>query len=350
MDVRTLSLPKRILAGAGCVTILVLLVAAALLWNLERKAARVAAQEAADAPPGWMDSLRANGRVPDLAGLATAAADTADGAWLVYDSSRTFPQGGVDHAYRALLGTDTANAADTALWDAVAADTTLDGFAAAAHAGRWEATTRALAAYPAGARPNVLLLPAPDYLRARTVARALVIRGVLRLQRRELAGARADVAAATAIGLHMARREPTYLGFLVGRAIIASGLAGWQRYAAAARDTALAARVVRLQPWAQQRPASTGPMMAVPDSALALAADTTLALGVRTLGMEQTVAAWIVRPRALLFGPPRRIVRALAAFTTDPDPDMARMAGIVHGTARRLNLIGIWGLMRETGP
>lgn len=348
MDVRTLSLPKRILAGAGCVTILVLLAGAALLWNLERQAARRAAQDAADAPPGWMDSLRITGRVPDLAGLAIASADTTDGAWLVYDTTRTFRPGGVDHAYRALLGTDTANAADSALWTAVAADTTLDGFATAAHAGRWEATTRALAAFPAGARPNVMLLPSPDYLRARTVARALIIRGVLRLQRRDQDGARADFAAATGIGLRMARREPTYLGFLVGRAVVASGLAGWQRYAAATRDTALAARVARLQPWAQRRPASAGPLMALPDSALALAADTTLALGVRTLGMEQVVAAWIVRPRALLIGPPRRNVRALATFTTDPDPDVARMAGVVHGTARRLNLIGIWGLMRET--
>jgi hypothetical protein len=297
-----------------------------------------------------MDSLRAIGRVPDLAGLVPERTDSADGSWVAYDTTRVPRRGGVDHAYRALVGTDTANALDSAMWRELATDTTLDALAGAAAATRWEATTRALAAYPDGARPNILLLPAPDYLRVRNAARALVIRGLMRLERRDQAGARADFAAATGIGLQMARREPTYLGFLIGRAAIASGLAGWQRWAAAARDTALAARVARLQPWAQARPASSGPMMAVPDSALALAADSSVALGVRTLGLEQTLAAWVVRPRALVFGPPRRHMRALDAFTADPDPDMAAMARLVAGTAHRLNLFGLRSLMRETGP
>ena len=348
MDIRNLSLPKRLLAGLGCVTVLVLLVAVALLFHLDRKAANRARQDLAQAAPGWMDSLRATGRLPDLTGLVSPSTDATDGAWAVYDTTLSISRVGVDHAYRALTGTDTATAADSALWVELAADTTLDRWAAAAGASRWDATTRVLATHPAGSVPNILLLPAPDYFRVRNAVRALVIRGIMRLQRRDQDGARADFAAATGIGLRMARREPTYLGFLMGRVAIASGLAGWQRYAAATRDTALAARVTRLQPWAQTRPVSAGPLMAAPDSALVIAADTGLALGVRTLGLEQALAAWVVRPRALVFGPPRRSLRALDAFAADPDPDMAAMARLFAGTAHRLNLFRVWGLVRET--
>ena len=79
-----------------------------------------------------MDSVRSAGRLPDLGGLTLPRTDSGDGAWVVYDTARAYHRDGLDHAYRALVGSETPNAADSALWRALEADTTLDAWAAAA--------------------------------------------------------------------------------------------------------------------------------------------------------------------------------------------------------------------------
>jgi hypothetical protein len=327
--------------------VLAVLAIAVLLFAWDRRAARAAAAELDTAPPGWADSVRIAGRMPDLGDFAVPRTDSGDGAWVVYDTTRLFRLAGVEHGYRALIGRDTANAADSTLWRALATDTLLDAWAAAARAQRWSATERLLATLPAGTPPTLLLPPLPQYGPARDAGRALVIRGLQRLQRGDRAGARADLAAATGLGAQMVRREPTYLGTLIGRAAIASGLSGWQRYGVVTGDTALASRATRLRDWATSRPGATGGLLlAAPDTAIAIASDTSLALGTRTFAMEQLLAAWFLRPRGLVFGPPARVKAALAALAADPDPDMARMGAIAVGTAARLNLFGLPALMR----
>lgn len=349
MDLKSLSLPQRLLAGAGCVVVLGVLAAVILLFAWDRRAAQRSAAELDTAPPGWADSVRTLGRLPDLGDFVLPRTDSGDGAWVVYDTTRLFRLGGVEHGYRALLGSDTANAADSALWRALATDTRLDAWAGAARAQRWSATEQLLATIPPGRVPSLLLPPLPQYGPARDAGRALVIRGLQRLQRGDREGARADLAAATGLGAQLVRREPTFLGTLIGRATIASGLSGWQRYGVVTGDTALGARAARLRAWATARPGgNAGLLLAAPDTAVALANDTALALGVRTFAMEQLLAAWFLRPRGLVFGPPASVKAALAALAADPDPDMARMAAIAAGSAARLNLFGLPGLMRET--
>jgi hypothetical protein len=350
VDLKSLSLPQRLLAGAGCVVVLAVIAAAALYIYLDRRAARDIAADLTSAGPGWADSLRAAGRLPDFGDLAAARTDSADGAWVVYDTARAYRREGVEHAYRAIVGSDVATATDSAVWRALARDTSLDAWASAARAMRWDATDRLLANARPGMRPNIMLLPIPHYVPARTAARALVIRGLVRLDRRDLVGARADLAAATGLGAQMTRREPVYFGTLVGRTILASGLTGWLRYAALTRDTALATRVTGLRDWAVARPAASRALMAAPDTAFAIAADTTLTLGVRTYGLEQLLAVWVVRPRGLIFGPPRSVVRRMDRLAEDADPDMAAMARLAAGTARRLNLFGLRGLLSDRGP
>jgi len=348
VDLKSLSLPQRLLAGAGCIVVLLLIALVAIFIWWERAASAAVERDLRGAPAGWTDSLRIAGRVPDPGDLARPRTDSGDGAWVVYDTARAFQLAGIQHAYRARVGTETATAADSAIWAALAADTALDRWAAAAGTRDWDATTRLLAMRP-GARTNVVLMPVPSYVPARDAARALVIRGLGRLQRGDRAGARADLAAATGLGFQLVRHEPTFIGLLVGHAIAASGATGWQRFAQATRDTALAAQADRLRAWAALRPAgTTGLLAAAPDSAVAIARDTSLALGIRVFALEQVLAGWFVRPRGLVFGPPARVMRTLESFTADPDPDMRRMAEVTLGTARRLNLFGLQGLTRET--
>jgi len=348
VDLKSLSLPQRLLAGAGCVVVLVLAVVAVLFLWWERTAVKAAEHDLASAPAGWTDSVRAAGRIPDFGDLVPLRTDSADGSWVVYDTARAFTMDGIQHAYRAKVGSDIPNAADSALWTAIAADTVLDTWAAAARAREWHATDRLLAMRPAGAKPNIVLLPIPSYVPARDAARALVIRGLGRLERGDRAGARGDLAAATGLGIQLVRREPTFVGVLVGHAAAASGLTGWQRLADSTRDTALASRAARLRAWAGLRPArTTGFLNAAPDSAIAIARDTSLVLGVRVFALDQVLAAWFVRPRGLILGPPADVTRAIESFLTDPDPDMRRMAEVTAGTAHRLNLFGLRALSRE---
>ncbi len=350
MDLKSLSLAQRLLAGVGCVVVLALAAVLALLLYWERRATRALATDLEAAPAGWVDSLRVAGRLPDLGDLAATATDTGDGSWVVYDTARALRRGGLDHGYRALVGTEAPNAADSALWAAVAADTALDAWVAAARTTRWDATDRFLAMLPPDRPANIVSLPLPSYLPAREAVRTLVIRGIRRVERGDRAGARTDLAAATGLGARMMQREPIYLGSLVGRVAIGAGLTGWQRYAAVTGDTALGARATRLRAWASMRPGTySGLLMAAPDSALRLARDSTLALGTRTLAAEQLLAAWLLRPRGLVFGPPRRVKDALAELSRDSDPDMARMAALAAATASRLHLFGLPGILREGG-
>jgi len=351
VELKSLSLTQRLLAGAGCVVVLVLLAAAGALLYWERQAARSTARDLGTAPAGWTDSVRMAGRLPDLGEFVLPRTDSADGAWVVYDTARAFRLGGIQHAYRAMVGSETPNEADSTLWRALAADTSLDDWAGAARARQWHATERLLATRPPDARPNVMLIPIPAYVPARDAARALVIRGLMRLARGDRIGARADLAAATGLGEQMVRREPTFIGMLIGRATIASGLTGWQRYGVVTRDTALTGRAARLHAWAVLRPAGyAGFLVAAPDSAIAIARDASLVLGARTFALEQLLLGWFVRPRGLLFGPPSDVTRAIEALTTDPDPDMALMAGVAAATAHRLNLFGLPALLKESGP
>ena len=213
---------------------------------------------------------------------------------------------------------------------------------------------RELAEAPAGwadsvrVAARVMLLPIAQYSGVRDAGRALVIRALMRQERGEVPGARADLAAAVGLGVQLVRHEPSYIGLMVGRTIAASGLHGWERFAVRADDTALAARAAALGAWARGRPGTYARyLLAEPDTAVAIARDTTLPPGARLLAVEQALSASLLRPRGLLVGPPRPVRRAIADLTRDADPNVARVAVVADATARRMNLFGIVGLIRE---
>ncbi len=348
MDLKKLTMPQRLAAGCGCVVVLAALAAVALIvvmgaWqrdNMRRARDR--------APAGWTDSLRSLGRAPDLAGLVLPRTEPGDGSGVAHDSAQTWRGGNVEDAFSALVGVRPATAEDSSAWRRVAADTSLDRFVAAAQRQDWRALDRALAGAPV-ARENLLAIPVARFAPIRSASRALVIRAVIRLQRGDRAGARTDLGAATGLGEQLFRHEPTLVGSLVGRAAISSAMRGWELYAARVRDTTLASRALAVREWAARRPGSlAGTLLSAPDSALALARDGTLSLGMRGQALQSVLTGWVFLPRGILFGPPAATREALLAIAAGPG-DAATLGAIAARTAGRMRFFGIFTLMREAG-
>ena len=345
MALQKLTFTQRLAAGCGCVTFLVvmLLVLGYVFisaWQKDR-----AGRALRDAPANWTDSIRAAGRLPDLTGLAQLRYDSGDAA----AAARALPRRpGIELAYRAIVGLRQATAEDSAQWRAIMADTSLDTFVALARRAQWRALEVTLAEADSATRRNLFRMPLPRIGNARDASRALVIRAMMRLQRGDRAGARGDLAAVTALGEQAARYEPSMLGNLIGRAQLSSAARGWERYAVRTGDSALAARARGLLAWAALRPQSTWLMMYAPDSALALAADTTLALGIRGEALGQLLMGRALTPRGFVFGIPRRDLRAMRELAERSGGDMATLTGIAIETARRIRFMGFMRLMRET--
>jgi hypothetical protein len=84
-----------------------------------------------------------------------------------------------------------------------------------------------------------------------------------------------------------------------------------------------------------------------PDSALAIARDTSLALGWR----GEAMASLIVGPlqngaRGVMLGIPRSVVDRLEPLRHDRDPEFARLAEITWATANWINGLGPWQRIR----
>jgi hypothetical protein len=348
MNLKSLSLPQRLGAGLGCVVVLALLAAAALYTAFSVIADRSEQTGLARAPRHWADSLRALARPIALTDLTLARSDGDDGAVVVYDSTQAWHAGSVEAAYKTLIAGAGATAGDSAVWRAVAADTALDRFVAAARKREWRALDHQLAHADSVVLRNVMALPVPHYAVIRNAARGLVIRGLWRAAHGDLTGARTDLGAATGLGEQVFRREPSAVGSIMGRTVILSGAHGWERFGTMTGDTTLVARARAVQAWASSPigPASQLLILA-PDTALALARDTTLVLGIRAEGMTDAMTAWLLRPRGFLFGPPGRYRDAMRTLEGGSDHDVARLAAMTRRTAERMNVFGLKALNRE---
>ena len=346
IDLKRLTLTQRLAAGLGCVLVLAALAAVVLYGALQVVARSRDRRHLTEAPPGWADSLRSFSRLPEIGGLALPHDLDGDGAGVAHDASLRWSMPDVEPAYRALMG-GQARAADSAVWRAVLADTGLDRFVSAARMRRWDALDRMLARTPAAGR-NILALPLPAFGPIRDATRALVIRSAMRLSRGDRARARADLGAAMGLGQRMFSREPSLMGLLVGRSMIVSAAHGWERYARATGDSALAARARSALAWETRWPMGAGAFLALaPDTALALARDTTLALALRAEALRGVMDSWLLTPRGMLFGVERRYRDAIRTFATDRDPDLARLAIAISATADRIDVWHLGELQRE---
>lgn len=347
MKLSELSLPQRLAAGLGCVVVLALGVGGVLFLGFDFSSSRRIAAELGTAPPGWADSIRVSGRAPDLSGLTAPRTVEGDGSYVAHDTTRRWSRGNVEGPYRAAVA-GSGTPADSAVWREIAADTGLNRFAVAAGYVEWTALDRILQGAESGVTRNVLMLPIPVYAPARNAVRGLVIRGLERLRRGDRDGARADLGAATGLGEQLFRREPSAVGSFMGRSAIASAARGWLRFATLTHDSALGRQAGAALAWAATPPSRIAELLiAAPDTALALARDSSLALGVRVEALMDVMNAWMLRPRGFLFGPPRRYIAAIRALEADRDRDLARLAGMTAATAARMNITGMSGLLRE---
>jgi len=353
MALKSLTTTQRLAAGCGCVTFLVVMLLVGgyvflTAWQRDR-----ARHELGAAPEGWMDSIRTGSRLPDLTGLTLDRTDSGDAAAAL----RALPsRPRIELAYRAIVGLRAATAEDSARWREVMADTALNGVVAIARRQDYRALDVSLASADSGARSNLLRMPVPNIGNpgignARDATRALVIRAMIRLRRGDRAGAREDLSAVTALGEQAARHEPTVLGNLIGRAQLSSAARGWERYAERTGDSALASRARDLLAWAARRPHSFSyRVMVAPDSALALARDSSLALGTRGEALSQLVVGRALTPHGFIFGMPRREMRALRELAAQSSGDMATLTNIAIETAKRTRFMGFMRVLREAGP
>ena len=326
-----MSLARRIGVVAALVVGVLLVASAGLYWLFDRVTADAQERRVL---PGWLDSLRASGRAPDLAGLALERTADGDGSALVYDSAFHWrPPRSVTVLYGAVTRHRPIGAADSVLWRRLASDTGLDRVVAAARMLEWHATSRATATDSTW----VWAMRLPAFGAQNQALEALIVRAYWRAARRDDAGARTDLGAMLALADRMARRDPTIPGSLFGRASIRDGARACAELADRAADSARARRCRALYA-ASARPFAGifSALQARPDTAALVAADTALPLAWRAEALQALALHSISRPRGLLFGIPRADVERLEPFLHDRDPDLARIALLTRRTAERL--------------
>jgi hypothetical protein len=285
----------------------------------DRKLNYIPRQMLAQAEPGWMDVFRTTYRIPLLAGLTLPRTTEGDGCVAFYAA--------VQRWQPAAAPSLEPPAPDSGLWRSVAADTNLDQVIAAARMRGCDAISRA---FPQGDSASVYLTP-PPYLAIQTTIQGLSLRAQQRLSHHDLAGAQNDAAALLALGDQLLRHDPTVTGLTAGGQAIRAALPAYVAWAQAQRDAAALARLAVLKAWAEyQPPLGTNPILyqAVPDSALRMATDTSLALGYREVMLFAFASAQLLTPRSVLLGVPRQRLDTLRALSRSGGTDFARLAGV----------------------
>ncbi len=336
-----MSLARRLGVLAAVAAAVLLVATAGLYWLSDRVAA--GAQERG-VRPGWFDTLHAQGRGLDVAGLALERTDSGDGAALAYDpASWGRAPAGVTPLYGAVTRHRPVGAADSALWRRVAAEPVLERVVSLARRREWRATARATAADPDWIWAMRLPALGPE----REALEALILRAYWRAGHRDAAGAYVDLGAVFAIGDLQSRREPGVAAAVAGVHWVREAARACAEIAARAGDATRAARCRSLYE-SRPHPAVVlfGALHARPDTAALVAADPSLFLAWRAEALQALALRSLLRVRGILFGIPRAHAAALDPFLRDRDPDVARLALVTRRTAERLGRLSIGDRLR----
>ena len=174
----------------------------------------------------------------------------------------------------------------------------------------------------------------------RIALQALRVRAEQRLAKHDLKGARADLEALMGLGDQMLRHEITLTGMTAGEQAVRLALPSYLDLARQSGDSAAVTQLDAVQAWAAFRPTlGTNPVLylAAPDSAFAMATDSSLALGWRQFMLYAYVAGQLSHPRAIVFGVPQAALDRLTPLSNDPNRDVARLARVARGTLERVN-------------
>ena len=322
-----------------------LLVAAALvLWGLDALARMRRRMIVRAMPAGWVEIIGARARMPAAAlALALPRTDSGDGAGTMDLALRgIWKLMPLDSAYeRARSGATTAR--DTMIWNQLPGDSVLDLWVRAARRSRWDGLDRMLARSGAGASSDLFLLRSADYGNVVRAMETLALRGWVRSDRGDVAGSRADLRAVVGVGEQLLRHEPSLQGFLAGRAAVHAGAQGLHHLAEVTRDSALARRADEAAQWSEPSTAQSYAILpAAPDSALAFARDTSLALGWRVAALRATIEGPLAMPFTRLFGLPARVPSDLDRLASADAGDLGRLAQIAATTARAIDHLAPW--------
>jgi hypothetical protein len=308
----------RLTVAAFSAAALVVVVALGNKWA-DRKLSYLPRQMLAQADPGWMDVFRKTFTIPPLGALPLRRTTEGDGCAAFTSAVRRWEPGGGR--------LPPSPAADSDSWRSAAADANLDQVVAAA---RMRGCGRTSAAFPPGDSASFYLTP-PPFVAINIAIQGLNLRARQRLSRHDLAGAQTDLAALLALGDQLLRHDPTTTGMTAGGQAVRVALPTYAAWAQARRDTAALARLAALKAWAEYRPPlGTNPILcqAVPDSALRMATDTSLALGWREAMLFAFASGQLITPRSVLLGVPRRSLDTLRALSRTGDTEFARLAGV----------------------
>jgi hypothetical protein len=320
-----------------------------VFWVINESAALRQRAMLAAMPTGWTTLIRQRATLPGAvlalepsrgaAGNgALAVYDTVPGVWTIFE---------IDSAF-ARISQGRPEPRDEFIITEVLHDPALDRLAEYAAMRRWEGLDLAVSRSSAAAAHDLLMLRNPDYRHIRAATAALALRGWIRTERGEHAAAWRDLRAAVGIGAMLARHEPTMAGFLAGRAAIHAGATALQHLALIARDPVLADRAAEAAAWSAPSTASDYDVLAAaPDTALALARDTTIALGWRVEALVATIKGPLARPAVRLFGMPRRTARSLEALADGARGEFAQLVRMAVGSVRAIDELGPRGRSRR---
>lgn len=255
----------------------------------------------------------------------------------------------LERLHQQLLRHDSLTPDDRALWAEAITDPDLERFITAARQQHYDGFDLLLANADSLPEPKLTNITLPDYTSVRTMALAVTLRAHRHRVRGDLDAAGRDIGAVMSVGLHMLTSSPTIVGSMTGRAMLEPAVTELAHYWSAREDIRVEEQVSWLGLWAS-RNADPSELLSflpsLPDSALAVAGDTSQLTAVRVQALGAIAVAQVLRAKHLFSGIERRWVDGVEGLAATEDPQVARAAEITAETLRWFDDMGSLGRLR----
>ena len=320
---------------------------------LDRNLLEAIASPLDEMPQELLLELRRATRVPpDLLPFLLPRTEDGNAATFIFDvESLNDPTqlNALEQLYEKIKEEEDLEPDEEALWAEAVSNPALERFVVAARQNGYESIDMMLAAVHDLAEPKLAGVPLPGYTPVRLAGIALTLRANRHRARGELDEAAADIGAVLGLGLHLLTGSPTLMGSFVGKTILQPGLFELAQYADARDDIRLAEQVSWLGLWGY-RLSDFSSLLAllptIPDSALRVAADTSLWPSVRIEALNMLALGQVMRPKHAWSGADDRLLGEVESLIDDDDPQFATAAEITLGTLQWFNDLGPWGRYR----
>jgi hypothetical protein len=342
------------LAPKAAIGIAVVLVAGALgagsaayLRRLDRQFLEAVAPASAEPPAQLVATLRQVTAVhPDLRLFLLPRTEDGNAASILLNGDAADDVAKVrnlEQLHQRLLRHDSLTPDDRALWAEAITDPNLDRFVAAARQQHYASLDLLLANADSLPEPKLTSIAIPDYTTIRSLALAVTLRAYRHRVRGDLDAAGRDIGAVLSVGLHLFTGSPTIAGSMTGKAILEPAVTELAHYWAAREDIRVEEQVSWIGLWAIR---SSDPsellsfLPSLPDSALAVAGDTSLMTPVRVQALAAVAVGQVLRAKHVFSGIEQQWVDGVQRLTTTNDPQVARAAEVTVGTLRWFDDMG----------